>query len=189
MARSCSVNFALDNGVLTVSRFYLDNSGADTIYTLPDLPPYASVDEFSQITIDCDLFFSTMLDCYCFEDEIVNLNGEHLSVINDSNYIYPEDVVYFDIDSVYKYAGLPVPALPPLQGSLPSLNGNGSEFLDGDVVTVTSRSGQFTVQRSYSIMYADNSYTNYYDLVSDVGAKLSCPESLLTAYIPSVTTP
>lgn len=87
----------------------------------------------------------------------------------------------------YSISGLSFSYLPPVvvPSALPSLNGNGSEFVDGTKVTVEGRGIVYTVERSYMTLYQDNSYTAHYDVVSDNGAKVSCPEALLTI----VTTP
>lgn len=77
---------------------------------------------------------------------------------------------------------------PPAVAPLSSLNGENCEFIDGTKVIVSARSLVYTVVRSFMTIYADNSYTATYDLVADNGAKLTCPEELLTA-VPVVTTP
>lgn len=79
---------------------------------------------------------------------------------------------------------------PPVVVPLPSLNGNGCEYLDGDSVTVLGRDTVYSVKRSYMGLVADNSYTALYDLQSIDGAKCSAPENLLVRYVaPVVTTP
>lgn len=78
-----------------------------------------------------------------------------------------------------------ISALSPL--SFPSLNGIGSEFIDGTEVTVDGRSITYTVNRSYMGLVQDNSYTTFYDLDSLNGSKLTAPEALLTQYVVPLT--
>lgn len=73
--------------------------------------------------------------------------------------------------------------------SLPSLNGDGCEHLDGTEVTVVGRDTVYSVTRSFHTIYADNAYIVCYDLQSTDGHKLTCPESLLTKYVAPTTTP
>lgn len=73
--------------------------------------------------------------------------------------------------------------------SFSSLNGNGSEYLDGVVVNVFGRPQNYTVSRSYFGLVSDNSYTVFYDLVCITGEKLTVPEALLSLYIPTVIVP
>ncbi|ADR33999.1 hypothetical protein Sulku_1336 [Sulfuricurvum kujiense DSM 16994] len=186
MARNYYVNFSFVNDVLTERRSFLDSSDSITEYPLGNYPSYFSVVDLVP-SVNCDLFFSTLVGCYAFEIQLVQNDGLMLSVLNDSSYIFPETVVYFDIEGVYKYAGLPV---PPLLGSLPSLNGNGCEYIDGAMVVSVGRPNVvYSVVRSSFQIYADNAYQVVYDLSSVDGHKLSVPESLLTAYVPPVTTP
>lgn len=70
--------------------------------------------------------------------------------------------------------------------TLPSLNGNGSEFKDGVQVTIFGRETVYVVERSYMSLYSDNGYTVHYDLVSPDGYKCSVPEALLTKYVEAV---
>lgn len=70
--------------------------------------------------------------------------------------------------------------------TLPSLNGNGTEFKDGSSVTVFGRETVYTVERSYMSLYSDNAYTVHYDLVSADGYKCSVPEALLTKQVVAV---
>lgn len=70
--------------------------------------------------------------------------------------------------------------------ALPSLNGNGSEYKDGTLVTVVGRNIVYSVNRSYYSLYMDNGYTVHYDLISDDGYKLTVPEALLTKYVVAV---
>lgn len=70
--------------------------------------------------------------------------------------------------------------------NLPSLNGNGAEFLDNASVTILGRETVYTVERSYMSLYTDNGYTVHYDLVSADGYKCSVPEALLTKHVTAV---
>lgn len=81
------------------------------------------------------------------------------------------------------------PECPPATVSAPSLNGNGSEYIDGTEVTVSGRDTVYTVVRSYMTIYTDSGYTVHYDLEATNGAKLSSPEALLTKYVAPVITP
>lgn len=70
--------------------------------------------------------------------------------------------------------------------TLPSLNGNGTEFKDGSSVVLFGRETVYTVERSYMSLYSDNAYTVHYDLVSVDGYKCSVPEALLTKHVTAV---
>lgn len=70
-----------------------------------------------------------------------------------------------------------------------SLNGNGSEYSDGDQVNVNGRTLIYNVVRSYMGMVQDSSYTLFYDLVSSNGSKLTVPEALLTQYVAPIIVP
>lgn len=105
------------------------------------------------------------------------------------------DLIGFDLTQVAKTADLePLAKTTDLQNLdfnldtivLPSLNGNGSEFIDGDTVTVSGRDVVYTVDRSFVSLYSDNGYTVHYDLVATTGHKLTVPEALLTKYIEAV---
>jgi hypothetical protein len=102
-----------------------------------------------------------------------------------ANYIFMDSLRFADSFNL----GLARPSTSTPSSALPSLNGNGSEFIDGTKVTVKNRVLVYTVSRSFMTIYADNSYTATYDLVADNGAKLTCPEELLTQYIAPITTP
>lgn len=93
------------------------------------------------------------------------------------------------IGDFFIYDGANLANLFITSSPLESLNGNGSEFIDGTLVNVSGRDTIYSVSRSYMTIYADSGYTVHYDLVSDNGAKLSCPEALLTKYIAPATTP
>lgn len=69
---------------------------------------------------------------------------------------------------------------------LPSLNGNGSEFIDGVEVKVFGRDTVYTVDRSFMSLYSDNGYTVHYDLTSVDGYKCTVPEALLTKHVVAV---
>lgn len=69
---------------------------------------------------------------------------------------------------------------------LPSLNGNGSEFIDGVEVKVFGRDTVYTVERSFMSLYSDNGYTVHYDLTSVDGYKCTVPEALLTKHVVAV---
>lgn len=109
------------------------------------------------------------------------------------------DVVYYDLDSFFvecavtadtlKNSSFYKSVLPPPTVSAPSLNGNGSEYIDGTEVTVSGRDTVYTVVRSYMTIYTDSGYTVHYDLEATNGAKLSSPEALLTKYVAPVITP
>lgn len=73
--------------------------------------------------------------------------------------------------------------------TLTSLNGAGSEFIDGTLVNVEMRPYTYVVIRSFNALVADNNYTVIYDLLSDDGHSLSVPEALVTAVVPTVTAP
>jgi len=72
---------------------------------------------------------------------------------------------------------------------LQSLNGNGTEFMDGVEVSVTGRTIPYTVSRSYMSLMNTDTYTIVYDLVAADGSKVTCPESFLTLYVAPVVTP
>jgi len=83
-----------------------------------------------------------------------------------------------------------VEALTPAISSYPSLNGDGSEFVDGSTVNVNGREGRFIVSRSFYSMVSDSAYTVVYDLLGvDSAVKLTVPESLLTAVVETVPAP
>lgn len=83
-----------------------------------------------------------------------------------------------------------VEALIPAIPSYPSLNGDGSEFVDGSIVNVNGREGNFIVSRSFYSMVSDSAYTVVYDLLGvDSAVKLTVPESLLTAVVETVPAP
>lgn len=67
-----------------------------------------------------------------------------------------------------------------------SLNGNGSEFIDGVEVKVFGRDTVYTVERSFMSLYSDNGYTVHYDLTSVDGYKCTVPEALLTKHVAAV---
>lgn len=73
--------------------------------------------------------------------------------------------------------------------NLSSLDGNGSEYMDGVLVKVYGRDMVYSVARSYMSLTDNNAYTAVYDLVSTTGAKLTVPESLLSLYVAPVITP
>ncbi len=76
-----------------------------------------------------------------------------------------------------------------IPSTLTSLNGSGSEFIDGTLVKVDSRPYTYVVIRSFNALVSDNSYTVIYDLLSDDGHSLSVPEALVIAVTPTVTAP
>ena len=98
--------------------------------------------------------------------------------------------LFFYIAFYLKYGGFECPECPPAQ-NYSSLDGNGSEFLDGDRVVLKGRENViYTVSRSFIAVVSDSNYTILYDLVSSDGYKVTCPEALLTLYVaPVVTTP
>lgn len=99
---------------------------------------------------------------------------------NPVNYIGSGFLVYFDLDSLRSYFGFS----SSIPSALPSLNGKGCEYMDGELVNVYSRSEKFSVIRSFFIMLSDNTYSPCYDLVSDDGLKtLTSPEGLMSAYV------
>lgn len=69
-----------------------------------------------------------------------------------------------------------------------SLNGYGSEFKDGDLVTVTGRDVVYAVARSFFSIYSENAYTIHYAVASQDGQRLIVPEALLERYVAPVTT-
>lgn len=109
------------------------------------------------------------------------------------------DVVYYDLDAFFAECAVTADTLknssfyksvtPASTISAPSLNGNGSEYVDGTEVIVSGRDTIYTVKRSYMTIYADSGYTVHYDLEAANGSKLSTPEALLTKYTAPVTTP
>lgn len=114
-----------------------------------------------------------------FESLMLPIPGSFMSA-DDFYYISDVGQSYF----------IPYSYLCPDSIPLSSLNGNGCQFSDGEIVLVDTRSELFKTVRSYSIMLSDNSYTACYDLVSLDGLKsLSVPEALLTLYVePSLST-
>lgn len=134
-------------------------------------------------------------------NDLGNLHGEIGSVRGDiasqagtvtGNIISSLDGIHQHLDtlgtSIDEYAAS-VGSGGSSSSSLFSLNGNGCEFKDGDIVNVNDRIDTFTVLRSYMTLIDSNSYTIAYDLESQNGLKVSCPESLLTLYTPSTENP
>lgn len=186
MVRDSFYSIAFIDSTLTVHS-EKDNVINSISYTPPEAtyPSWFSITNVGSYSVDMDLFFAHYLDAMCL-DTLDCLNfSVRCEVTNESNYLYPEGYVYYDSNSVYRVCNK---VAPPLQGSLPSLNGNGSEFLDGDRVTVQFRDTVYTVDRSFFVLYSDNTYTTYYDLIGDNTSKLTCPQSLLTA-VPLVIAP
>lgn len=64
-----------------------------------------------------------------------------------------------------------------------SLNGNNSQFFDGDKVSVYSRAGEYLVDSSFAVMVNDSSYTIMYRLLNN-GSYSYVPEALLTLIAP-----
>lgn len=103
---------------------------------------------------------------------------------------YNQNTYFYDLESVKGYFGITCPILP-------TLNGIGGEYLDGETVQVVSaknsgiltRNVIYTVTRSYHSLYADNAYVVMYDLDSIEGYKLTCPETLLVRYVEPVIAP
>lgn len=76
-----------------------------------------------------------------------------------------------------------ITALVPVVNDLSSLNGNGSEYKDGQSVSVYGRNTVYQIERSFYCLYSDNSYTIHYDLLSLDGYKITVPEALLTLVV------
>lgn len=183
MAVPFYMNFQKDVSSLVVSKYSTDGTSDFMSYALDSLPNYLSINVDSDITISAPLLFLQYPDCYCFES--VDPSTGSAFDYDAGTFLNPETVVYRDINSVYLYAGLAVP--PPASVPLPSLNGNGSEFMDGDPVSALGRPDiEFNVVRSFYQIYADNAYQVVYDLESINGHKLSCPEALLSKPIVSI---
>lgn len=115
------------------------------------------------------------------------VNFSALYVDNDitGNYLANGTSAYYDKQSLIDCFQIPMPTL----STMPTLNGNGSEFIDGTEVTVDGRTTIYTVTRSYIGLVVDNSYTTLYDLEALNGAKVTVPESLLTQYVAPVIAP
>lgn len=105
--------------------------------------------------------------------------------IDTTNLVTKEDLATINIDTTNLATKDDISVLAHYDISnitLPSLNGNGSEYKDGAEVTVLGRDVVYSVVRSYHSLYSDNGYTVHYDLVSIDGYKLTVPEALLTKY-------
>lgn len=163
------------------------------------------------VTIDLDLFFTanpTIGTIY------LNASAQYgFELINSSNHVCLNSLVWFDLNTFCLKNSIPIPVsdcstfeaqiisknseiailneslLLAHFSSLPSLNGNGCEFLDSTQVKVVGRSIVYTVARSYMGLVSDNSYTVLYDCIAFTGETLTVPEALLTRYIAPVTTP
>ena len=144
------------------------------------------IHEFSfptSLTIDSNFFEAFMVNGFDFT---FGLSGGRFYMYT----VYPS-IVFYDLSAYYlKYGGFECPECPPAQ-NYSSLDGNGSEFLDGDRVVLKGRENViYTVSRSFIAVVSDSNYTILYDLVSSDGYKVTCPEALLTLYVaPVVTTP
>lgn len=154
-------------------------------------PDFVTVNSNNQLVVDVD-------SCFLSNDDIGRLQFDvpNLPFITDSgsSRIQPENDIYYDLDALLFSCNLPPIDSNP--SSLPSLNGNGCEYLDGESVqVVSSKTGQvdretiYAVSRSYFSIFADNGYIVHYDLVSDDGHKLTCPEALLRRYVATPTAP
>lgn len=140
------------------------------------------------ISVDLNEIFNYYGDC---ASVLIRVDNPYFldTVVFGTKIQYDQYNYFYDLESIKGYFGITCPILP-------TLNGNGAEFLDGTLVHVVSskngglitRDVVYTVKRSFHSIYADNAYIVCYDLESAEGYKLVCPESLLVRYEP-VTTP
>lgn len=115
---------------------------------------------------------------------VTTIDGIFIPVIVTLQYIIFYDYNYLRISKRSTYdAYISCPVCPPASLSLPSLNGNVSEYKDGVQVSVFGRSIPYTVLRSYMSMMSTDTYTIVYDLVAADGSLTTCPESFLTLYV------
>jgi len=131
--------------------------------------------------IDIDAIFDALPNVGLIVVPYGNSNVAFLNTVN--THVEMNGYYFRDIQSLTDVYGINT-SVP-----IPSLNGNGCEFLDSTQVKVVGRSIVYAVVRSYMGLVSDNSYTALYDCVSATGETLTVPEALLTRYIAPVTTP
>ncbi|NOQ31675.1 MAG: hypothetical protein GQ570_11190 [Helicobacteraceae bacterium] len=133
-------------------------------------------------------------DCVCYGRAVKSLNT--VDFVDFSQYISCDGVVdssfvsinlddiaitlntvlqdYEVVKEVINEVEIPAP--------IKTLNGNNTEFYDGDEVLVVGRTEPFTVVSSDTILTSDNAYTVFYKLEKN-GAFSNVPEALLTKYV------
>ena len=166
-----TVEVLLSSGIFPTGVLSVTELG---IYTLSFIQ---FVDEFAPTN---DFFIQINQTAFTISQFLFNYDAlAHPNFIIDGFKLYSSQAVYDFVNQI--------PTIPTT--SLPSLNGNGCEFLDTAQVKVVGRSIVYTVSRSYMALVSDNNYTALYDCVSFSGETLTVPEALLTRYIAPVTTP
>lgn len=142
---------------------------------------------FSQLNINLSAFFLAFPHAGVLRIPSA-FNFVSLDGWSSQNLNFPDGVgCFYDKDAVILYFGIESTPSAPV---LPSLNGDGCEYIDGDTLTVVGRDYPMTVKRSSRVLVSDNNYTVIYDLESDNGAKVTAPENLVSRYVVSlVTTP
>lgn len=152
----------------------------------PTLPPFITISSPTYYDIDMDMFFNLYPDCdkfyYPSSFDGIGLGGSYYNacIVESGQDIYRDIASYCHEKRIL---------LPDYLIPLPTLNGNGCEFIDGKQVTVQGRNTVYSVTRSYMGLVTDNSYTTFYDLSANTGEKLTVPEALLTLYVAPVTVP
>lgn len=179
--------------IAIVNEYYEINDDANhpVAYTPSTFPPdvgVINVASYVHSDMNCNLNFRfdpTIPMSVNIDDSIFISDGAYAAYGYTTNrkFIYITTPTYFQFFSVNaSFLDYIFPVSPPPVLSLPSLNGNGAEFMDGTSVTVSGRIPIFTVIRSFFSIYSDNGYTVHYDLESVDGHKLTAPEALLSVY-------
>jgi len=164
-----------------------NSSNISSSYTVNSSLPFSFNLTGDILSFDLDSFFEVFpfVGKLTIDTHITDLLEVRFSTINNSIFM-SDKIYYFDLSTFCFFKELVYPSVP---SSLPSLNGNGCEYIDGTQLNVTGRKTVYTVDRSYMGLLADNSYTAVYDCSAPTGEKLTVPESLLTLYVAPVTTP
>lgn len=162
----------------------MDNGNQEFIQTF-DLVSEGgiNVDDLTNIIINADFFVNRYLDLGALFFRNGSYQNPRYDIRSNFSSSYVLGYSYFyDVSSLSNLF-----TVPPV---VKTLDGDGCEFLDGDVVFAVGRPDVvYQVRRSYHALYADNAYVVMYDLESSDGHKLTCPESLVTRYVAPVTTP
>lgn len=163
-----STNFTFDavTGLVTGLQ-YVDAPLVSTPCDLASLAP-----EFDEI----DLSIATL------DDKVVSLHQKVDYLVTLLGQTYNLSTTLVTKDDILTLAT----KTDILNIDLLSLNGNGSEFIDGVEVKVFGRDTVYTVERSFMSLYSDNGYTVHYDLTSVDGYKCTVPEALLTKHVVAV---